>query len=262
MNELWLAQQPHLIHYIPIASTVLSAIFCGVLIRRRLAKGKGAHLVWWAIGVAAYGLGTGLEATITLLGNSGLLTKCWFVAGAFLGGYPLAQGTVYLLLKRRTANILSGLTVPFIVIMSILVFLSPINAEALEPHKPGGAALGWQWIRNFTPLINTYAVIFLIGGAILSAVRFARKTATRDRAIGNAFIAIGAILPGIGGGMAKAGMVEGLYIGEFVGIILIWIGYAWCVRGPAEPRVIEHASRAVESATASARHETVVAGTQ
>jgi len=258
MIDQFTAQQPQLVHYLPVATTLLSAIFCGVLIRRRLQKGKGAHLVWWAIGVAAYGLGTALEASVTLFGNSPLLTKSWYVAGALLGGYPLAQGTVYLLLKRRTANILSGLTVPFIVAMSILVFLSPINAEALEPYRPGGAALGWQWIRPLTPLINSYAAVFLIGGAVLSAVRFARKTATRDRAIGNAFIAFGALLPGIGGWLAKAGVVEALYVGEFAGIILIWIGYGCCVRGPVESRPITHA--AIESRAIKARSEPLGVG--
>lgn len=91
-----------------------------------------------------------------------------------MGGYPLAQGTVYLLLERRKAHVLSAITVPFIVIFWVLVFLSPVKVELLNPHKPGGAALGWQWIRYFTPLINTYAAFFLIGGAILSAARYAR----------------------------------------------------------------------------------------
>jgi len=42
---------------------------------------------------------------------------------------------------------------------------------------------------------------------------------TRQRALMNE------LLHGIGGGMAKAGMVEALYFGGFVGIILIWFGY-------------------------------------
>ncbi len=32
--------------------------------------------------------------------------------------------------------------------------------------------------------------------------------------------------------MAKAGVVEALYVGEFIGIIFIWAGYAACVRVP------------------------------
>ena len=67
-------------------------------------------------------------------------------------------------------------------------------------------------------------------------------------AIGKAFIAGGAMLPGIGGGMAKAGMVEGLYIGEFLGIILIWIGYSFCVRRKSE---VPAATQSEETAKAA-----------
>jgi len=225
-----LTVQPSAVHYLPIGTTVLSAVFLAILLRRYHFKGRGAHLLWWAAGVFCYGLGTGLEGTITILGNSVVLNKSWYIAGALLGGYPLAQGTVYLLLRRRTANILTALTVPLIVACSVLVILSPVRVEMLEPHRPSGAILGYSWIRLCTPLLNGYAALFLIGGAMLSAVRFARRRATLNRAIGNSLIALGALLPGIGGGMAKAGIVEGLYVGEFVGLLFIWAGYAFCVR--------------------------------
>lgn len=107
---------------------------------------------------------------------------------------------------------LSAITLPFIIIVAIFVILSPVNHEALETARPSGAVLGWQWVRLTTPFINLYAVVFLIGGAIYSAVKYAlSRTAGRgSRAAGNALIALGAILPGIGGSMAKAGIVEAL----------------------------------------------------
>ncbi|MGB0716187.1 MAG: hypothetical protein ACPGXK_09930, partial [Phycisphaerae bacterium] len=184
MNDLLILHQatkPDLVHYLPIATTLVSIVFCAVLLFRYKSKGKGAHLLWWALGVGCYGLGTALESSVTLFGNSAALNKAWYIAGALLGGYPLAQGTVYLLLQRSTANMLSLLTVPVIVVMSVLVALSPTNMELLESHRPGGASLGWQWLRFFTPLINGYAALFLVGGAILSAWRFARKQSTMNR---------------------------------------------------------------------------------
>lgn len=224
------AQQPQLVHYIPIVTTILSAAFCAVLLRRYFQRGSGPHLLWWAGGIFCYGLGTALESLITLLGNSPGLNKAWYIAGALLGGYPLAQGTVYLLLRRRTAHLLSALTVPFIVVFSILVVLSPVVLEALEPHRPSGRILEWSWIRMFTPIINIYAVFFLIGGAMLSAVRYSRNSDTAPRAMGNALIAFGALLPAIGGSATKLDRVEWLYVCEFLGLLFIWAGYACCVR--------------------------------
>jgi len=175
-------------------------------------------------------MGTFVESWITLGGNSITLTKSWYILGAILGGYPLAQGSVYLHYSRAKAHILSAITVPIILATSILVLLSPVYPELLDPVRPSGAILQWQWVRALTPIINIYAAVFLIGTAAMSSYSFARQRGSRNRAIGNAWIAIGAVLPGIGGTMAKAGYVEGLYIGEFVGVILIWIGYRFCIR--------------------------------
>lgn len=215
------------IHYLPILTTLFSAYFFYRLAKSYAQKG-GTHLFWWAAGIFTYGLGTFLEASITLFGNTAYLNKAWYVAGAFLGGYPLAQGSVYLHLKKSNADFLTRLTLPFIFVCAVLVFISPVNMELLEIQRPSGASLGWQWLRLLTPFVNIYSVIFLIGTALWSAIRFTKVENGKNRAIGNALITIGAILPGIGGGMAKAGMVEALYVGEFVGIILIYAGSRAC----------------------------------
>jgi hypothetical protein len=220
------------VHYVPILTTLFSAFFLFQISRRYLQRG-GSHLFWWAAGVFTYGLGTLLEAIITLHGNTPFLNKSWYVAGALLGGYPLAQGSVYFHLKKKNADMLTILTLPFIIVTSIIVFLSPINMELLEVHRPSGASLGWQWVRLLTPFINTYSVIFLIGTALWSAIRYTRIADGKYRAYGNALITVGAILPGVGGGMAKAGYVEALYVGEFLGILLIYAGYRLCSYSPS-----------------------------
>jgi len=53
--------------YLPLATTAVAAVFAASLLRRWRAKG-GAHLLWWALGVACYGAGTALESVITCAG--------------------------------------------------------------------------------------------------------------------------------------------------------------------------------------------------
>jgi hypothetical protein len=77
-----------------------------------------------------------------------------------------------------------------------------------------------------TPFLNLYAFAFLVGGAVLSAVRYSRQLENRYRFTSNCLIAVGGLLPGIGGSMAKAGYVEVLYVAELIGLILIWRGYS------------------------------------
>lgn len=227
MNEISGGIQP--VHYLPIVTTIFSIFFLFDIGSRYLSKG-GTHLLWWAIGVFTYGLGTFLESVITLTGNTPFKNQAWYVAGAILGGYPLAQGSVYLHLKKKTANILTAVTVPFIILSAIFVFLSPVNSALLETFRPSGESLEWQWVRLLTPFINIYSAIFLIGSAAYSAIRYSKIESGKNRAVGNVLITVGALLPGIGGGMAKGGIVEALYVGEFIGIILIWIGYRVCLR--------------------------------
>lgn len=231
--------QPHLVHYLPIATTVLSAVFLALLLRRASTRNWAPHLLWWAIGVFFYGLGTLVESWITLGGNTLTLNRVWYWAGAILGGYPLATGSVYLLMKRGWAHSLTAVSLLVVIFASVCVFLTPLDAAKLTAHKPSGDIIVWQWVRLLTPFINGYAAIFLIGGAVHSSLRFFASGNQPKRALGTALIAVGALLPGIGGGMAKGGIVEALYIGEFVGLVLIWIGYEFCVRAPA-PKIDEH----------------------
>lgn len=222
-----------IIHYVPILTTILSALFAASLYRRWRVK-HSPHLWWWSFGIMTYGLGTAIESTITLAGNTVFLTKAWYIAGALLGGYPLAQGSLWLSWPRQTAKRLTAVSLTFVIVATILVVLSPVNLAALDPERPSGAVLGWRWVRFLTPFINLYAVYFLIGGAALSAWRHYRYRGHLYRAWGNALIAFGALLPGIGGTYAKAGLVEALYIGEFVGLILIWLGDRVCARETAK----------------------------
>jgi hypothetical protein len=215
------------IHYLPILTTVLSALFAASLYRRWIRR-KSPHLWWWAFGITTYGLGTAIESAITLFGNSIALTKTWYIAGALLGGYPLAQGSLFLSWPRPFARRLTAVSLTFVIVAAALVIASPVDASVLEPHRPSGAILVWKWVRLLTPFINLYAVFFLIGGAILSAWRHYKYRGHKYRALGNALIAFGAILPGIGGGFAKAGMVEALYVGECIGLMFIWAGDRVC----------------------------------
>jgi hypothetical protein len=188
------------------------------------------HLLWWSLGIATYGVGTFTESLTTLIGWNEPTFRAWYISGALLGGAPLAQGTVYLLLSRRTAHALTAVLLTFISIASIAVLLSPIDYTQVEGHRLTGRVLEWQWVRAFSPFVNMYAVVFLIGGAILSALRYSANPATRHRVVANVLIAVGAILPGIGGTATRMGYTEVLYVTELAGLMLTWAGYRMSIR--------------------------------
>jgi len=92
---------PTLVHYLPIATTAIAAAFAVVLWRHWRRKPDALYLAWWTFGAIAYGVGTLTESLTTLFGWSPGVFRAWYVSGALLGGLPLAQGTVYLLLRRH-----------------------------------------------------------------------------------------------------------------------------------------------------------------
>ena len=59
------------------------------------------------------------------------------------------------------------------------------------------------------------------------------------RAFGNILIAAGALSPAMGGSLLKAGLVDMLYLSEFVGAILMYIGFMMSTSGKSEPAVSE-----------------------
>jgi hypothetical protein len=240
------------VHFIPIITTIVAIPFGIALLKRYRARG-GMHLLWWAIGVFTYGIGTFTEGFTTVFGWQEPVFRAWYISGALLGGAPLAQGTVYLLLSRKTANRLSVALVAFIVVASVGVLMTPIDLSLVEPHRLTGSVMEWQRVRLFSPFINTYAFIFLVGGAALSAWRFRKHAALKHRFIGNVFIAVGALLPGIGGMATRMGHTEVLYVMELVGLLLIWTGYRYNVRpGAAGAPAVESPGEEVERAAATA----------
>ena len=107
---------------------------------------------------------------------------------------------------------------------------TPIDLARVEPHHLTGQVFASPLPRVFAPFLNTYAFVLLVGGAALSAWRFRNKTATRHRFVGNVLIAVGALLPGIGGAATRYGHTEVLYVTELIGLVLIYVGYRQATR--------------------------------
>ena len=81
-----------MVYYIPILTTVVTAVFFIIIFRHWNRKRGALYLFWWMLGVFFYGAGTLTESIVTLSGWSPGLFRLWYIVGAFLGGVPLAHG--------------------------------------------------------------------------------------------------------------------------------------------------------------------------
>lgn len=214
----------HYIEYIPIITTLFSAYFAREIFAH-YRHSRSTYLLWWTIGVLTFGMGTLTESINVLFGWNVLNTRIWYIVGALLGGFPLAQGSVYLLMNRKFAHATTILFVSIIIGAGICVMLSPIAIPDDFTYKLTGKVFAWKWVRLFSIPINIYALIFLVGGAIYSAIRYYAKADHQAKFKGNIFIAFGGLLPGIGGTFTRMGHVNVLFVTELIGLALIYLGY-------------------------------------
>lgn len=214
---------------LPAASSVVSFIFAA-LVLKRYADRRGSHLLLWGIGMILYAIGGLCEAYFGAFGWNEWIYRTWYLVGAILVAAWLGQGTVYLLAKKRWANLLMlllGLGSLFAAFRVFGAELDPslMTASLHTGSELSGHAIVTPGVRLLTPIFNTYGTLTLVGGAAYSAWLFWRKRVLPQRAIGNVLIAFGALLPAFGGTFSRFGIPGALYIGELLGAILMFLGF-------------------------------------
>jgi hypothetical protein len=218
-------------HYLPILSTIVTFTFATVVFNRFKVR-HGAHLLFWTIGLLLYGIGT-LTEVISLFTFSAMALKLWYLSGAMLTAAWLGQGTLNLLVRRRGITPTVNVVLLVVSLLALeLVFLAPVTSAAalFNTALPLSAQYKDILTRSgiivlLTILMNTYGTLTLVGGAIYSAYIFWRKRILFNRMIGNILIAVGAILPALGGTFVQMGLPDYLYATEFLGAILMYLGF-------------------------------------
>lgn len=225
-------------NYIPYLSTIVTFAFVVAVYNRYRQRG-GIHLLLWAVGLLLYGLGTLSEVILSLTFNV-IVLKTWYLSGAMLTAAWLGMGTVHLLIRKGSAaKILTWVLAVVSVLALFLVLSAPtlhgnydVTHPASEQYKDiltrGGLTI------LLTILLNIYGTLTLVGGAIYSAFLFWRKKILANRMFGNILIAAGALSPAMGGSLLKAGLADMLYLSEFVGAILMYIGFVMATSGKSE----------------------------
>ena len=232
---------------IPFTSAIISFIFAFVIFKR-YSSNRRPHLLLWGLGMLFYGIGGFTEAYFGAFGWNALIFRMWYLFGAILVAAWLGQGTVYLLAKRRIANILMVILGTASLYAAIRIFGAELDPSLLTTSVHTGSELSGHAIttggvRTLTPFFNIYGVVTLVGGAVYSAWIFYRKRVLLHRVIGNILIAVGALAPAFGGAFSRYGISGALYIGELIGATLIFLGFlrATTPMGEKDPQTASEA---------------------
>jgi hypothetical protein len=145
----------------------------------------------------------------------------------------LGQGTIFWLVRKRgLADALMVGLLAVSVLAVLLVLLASITPAAASFDVAQPVSIQYKDIMErsgltifLTILLNIYGSIALIGGAVYSAFLFYRKQVLSNRMWGNILIAAGALMPAMGGSFLKAGLPDWLYLSEFLGVIVMYVGF-------------------------------------
>jgi len=210
--------------YVPLITCIVSLVFALAVLDQYFTRRKPFQLLW-AIGLFMYSISTFTEFWWNVVGHIDVMYRLWYLVGAIFVAAYLGQGTLYLLARRRTANMVMAVLLVASVYAIVRVFMADIDISGLE--KLTGVGIMPKDIRfAVAPLFNAFGTFMLVGGAVYSAVVFWRKRILPNRVVANVLIALGALLPAIGGThISVGGNVNLFFLVEMAGVIIMFIGF-------------------------------------
>ncbi|MGD0396638.1 MAG: hypothetical protein ABSB26_06995 [Nitrososphaerales archaeon] len=213
--------------YLPLVTAVVSFAFFLSVALQYLHRGK-THQLLWSVALLFYSASACMEFLMNgdVLGASPLLFRAYYVLAAPLVGL-LGAGVVWLLARRTFARLFLGFVVVFSLALAATGFSASIDAQLLASSFSGPLANGFMAastalpmsVRIFAIVLNAVGGLALIGGALLSFVW------DRSRNY-NLFIAIGGILPMLGGSLLGfLNYPDAFFEFELGGTVFLFLGF-------------------------------------
>ena len=216
-----------------LATAAVTAIFAFLVLSDYRRKQR-PHLLAWGVGLALYSIGALAQALLFNAFNP-FLFRLWYWAGALVVATWLGQGTLFLLARNSRWTWLSFWVVLALSLLGLpLIFGAPVNPASYR----AGVDLTEQFQDIFTAqgliktlrvvlviVMNSYGTLLLVGGAVYSAWVVWRKHLPSQLLWSNLLIAAGGLLPAMGGFLILLGDPAFKYLGQFLGGILLFLGF-------------------------------------
>ncbi len=198
---------------VSLASTAISVAFAALVFHQWLARRK-AYQISWSVGLAMFAVAAFTQFLAEAYGwTDGVYRVYYFISAPLVA--VLGVGSAFLL-NRRLGLAFAGYTVILAAAFAWVVFTAPVNAAALKLPMPAG--------NGFTDSVRIWSPVFTIPGS-LALIGIALLSYGRTRLFFNIPIALGAIVAAGSGSLATLGITWVLYLGELIGIALMFWGF-------------------------------------
>jgi len=203
-------------------TTALSLGFALQLWLRHRARPRPSSRAW-LIGLLCYAVGVGCQALAELGLFGAALYRIWYLTGAFLVAAFLGAGSLYLAAPSQLAGWAMRVLAWASILITPAVMTAPLDLGRVDPRLLTGDGFP-GYLRLLTPLFNAFGTLALVGVALWSAARLSRGGPSR-RLWSVGLIALGSAVAASGATLLRFGVPGGFYVGQLVGLALIWLGF-------------------------------------
>ena len=183
------------------------------LMTYKFLKKKGKSQFYWSVGLWLFGVGVLLEVLFSFNVYSAFLIKAYLAAVAFLVSF-LALGSTALLKNRKIFNYYAIFFILAAVFVVYSLIISNIG-DVLTNYVVFGVLPNLVVISS--SIMTFPAAAMLIAIAVISY----RKTSNKKMLS----IIAGVVIVSIAGSLYIAHFPAFLYYSEFIGILLLWLGF-------------------------------------
>jgi hypothetical protein len=209
----------------PIAAALVAALFALLLVRSYRRR-QAAQKALWAGGFLLFALAAACEAAAQRNGWTPLLFRAYYLCGGVLTVALLGAGSAMLQLRPRARDALLGAVAVAVVAAAATVALAPVDVHVLAAtpigRPPASSALGGHAVV-WAIVLNSLGTLFLVGGSLISIIR-------RRNVRANLWIGTGALVVALATGLSRGGDYSFVYVGQLVGIVLMFAGFTLPVR--------------------------------
>jgi hypothetical protein len=210
----------------PVAAALVATLFA-LMLARSWKRRRAAQKLLWAGGFLLFAAAAACEAAAQRHGWTPFLFRTYYLCGGVLTVAFLGAGSALLQLRPRARDLLLGGLGVAAVAAAVTVALAPVDAATLLAtplgRPPANGVIGGHAML-WAIALNSIGTLFLIGGSLVSIVR-------RQRVRANLWIGCGALVVALATGLSRGGDYSFVYVGELVGIVLMFAGFTM----PARP---------------------------
>lgn len=217
----------------PVIAAVVALAFGIHLLIRFVRRGR-FHEGVWALAMLMYATASGALATGAAGGWTPGEFRIYWLFGAVLTVPYLAQGELYLLLRRRwLAHAFLGILLVATAWAVAEVRTAPVDEAALAHELPGGGDVFGDGTlpHRMAPLYVWPTYALLLVGVVWSAMRVRGRRELRHLFVGLLLIALGATIAATGSGVgAVMGSLPVLSVGLAGGAAVMYWGFLTAAR--------------------------------